>query len=69
MLKPGWNKTHWLIHLAHPNGMVVEGCGARLVDPRICEHCGYGVMAEVQAIYNGSLSAILDAFRLFRIVA
>ncbi len=69
MLKPGWNKTHWLIHLAHPNGMVVEGCGARLVDPRICENCGYGVMAEVQAVYNGSPSAILEAFRLFRIVA
>jgi Fe-coproporphyrin III synthase len=69
MLKPGWNKTHWLISLAHPNGMVVEGCGARLVDPKVCEMCGYGVMAEVQAVFRGHPSAILEAFRLFRIVA
>ena len=52
MLKPGWNTTHWLISLAHPNGLVVEGCGARHVNPQICENCGYGVMAEVQAIFE-----------------
>jgi len=69
MLKPGWNTTHWLISLAHPNGMVVEGCGARHVDPKICENCGYGVMAEVQAVWRGDLGAIVDAFRLFRIMA
>jgi hypothetical protein len=69
MLKPGWNRTHWMIQLAHPNGAVVEGCGAAYVDPKICENCGYGVMAEVQAIYNGNPGAILDAFKLFRIVA
>lgn len=69
MLKPGWNTTHWLISLAHPNGMVVEGCGARLVDPKICDNCGYGVMAEVQAIWRGDPRAILDALRLFRIMA
>lgn len=68
MLRPGWNKTHWLIHLAHPDGMLVEGCGARLVDPTICNYCGYGVMAEVQAIYRGSPEAILGAFRQFRIL-
>jgi MoaA/NifB/PqqE/SkfB family radical SAM enzyme len=69
MLKLGWNRTHWMIQLAHPNGAVVEGCGARYVDPKICQNCGYGVMAEVQAIYNGNPGAILDAFKLFRIVA
>jgi Fe-coproporphyrin III synthase len=69
MLEPGWNTTHWLISLAHPNGMVVEGCGARHVDPGICDHCGYGVMAEVQAIWRGDPRAIVDAFRLLRIVA
>ena len=68
MLKPGWNTTHWLISLAHPNGMVVEGCGARHVDPKICQHCGYGVMAEVQAVWRGQPGAILGAFRLFQIV-
>lgn len=68
MLKPGWNTTHWLIRLAHPNGMVVEGCGARNVDPKICEYCGYGVMAEVQAVWRGNLGAILDSFRLFRVI-
>ena len=69
MLEPGWNTTHWLIRLAHPNGMVVEGCGARNVDPEICQHCGYGVMAEVQAIWRGNPGAIMDAFRLFRVVS
>ncbi len=69
MLKPGWNTTHWLISLAHPNGLVVEGCGARNLDPKICQYCGYGVMAEVQAIWRGDPGAILDAFRLFRIVS
>lgn len=69
MLKPAWNRTHWMIHLAHPNGAVVEGCGAAYVDPKICQNCGYGVMAEVQAIYNLNPGAILDAFKLFRIVA
>lgn len=69
MLKPGWNTTHWLISLAHPNGMVVEGCGARHVDPEICRNCGYGVMAEVQAVWRGNPGAIMDAFRLFRIVS
>jgi len=69
MLKPGWNTTHWLISLAHPNGMVVEGCGARNLDPKICENCGYGVMAEVQAIWRGDPGAIFDAFRLLRIVS
>lgn len=68
MLKPNWNTTHWLIHLAHPNGTVVEGCGARNIDPKICEYCGYGVMAQVQAIWLGNPAAILDAFRLFRII-
>jgi Fe-coproporphyrin III synthase len=68
MLRPGWNTTHWLISLAHPNGMVVEGCGARLVDPEICKSCGYGVMAEVQALWRGDPRAILDAFRLMSIV-
>jgi len=68
MLKPGWNRTHWMIQLAHPNGAVVSGCGAAYVDPKICLSCGYGVMAEVQAIYNGNPGAILDAFKLFRIV-
>ncbi len=69
MLKPGWNTTHWLIRLAHPNGMVVEGCGARNLDPKICDYCGYGVMAEVQAVWRGNPGAILDAFRLFRVVS
>jgi len=69
MLKPGWNRTHWMIQLAHPNGAVVDGCGAFYVDPKICQNCGYGVMAEVQAIYNFNPGAIIDAFKLFRIVA
>lgn len=69
MLKPGWNTTHWLISLAHPNGMVVEGCGARNLDPEICRQCGYGVMAEVQAIWRGHPGAIMGAFRLFRVVS
>ncbi len=68
MLRPGWNKTHWLIHLGHPSGQVVEGCGARLVDPKICQMCGYGVMAEVQCIYRGSPSSIAGAFKLFRVI-
>jgi len=68
MLKPNWNTTHWLISLAHPNGLVVEGCGARNLDPKICEYCGYGVMAEVQAVWRGNPGAIIDAFRLFRII-
>jgi len=68
MLKPGWNTTHWLISLAHPNGMIVEGCGARTIDPEICKSCGYGVMAEVQAVWRGDIRAILDSFRLFRVI-
>ncbi len=68
MLKPGWNTTHWLISLAHPNGTVVEGCGARHIDPKICENCGYGVMAEVQAIWRAHPGVIMNAFRLFGVV-
>lgn len=68
LLKPNWNTTHWLISLAHPNGMVVEGCGARHLDPKICEYCGYGVMAEVQAIWRGNPGSIIEAFRLFKVI-
>ncbi len=69
MLRPGWNRTHWMIVLGHPQGIIVEGCGARHVDPRICEMCGYGVMAEVQSVWRGNPVSIWEAFRLFRIVA
>jgi len=68
MLRPGWNKTHWLIRLGHPDGTVVDGCGVREIDPSVCEYCGYGVMAEAQAIYRGRLSSIREALRLFRLV-
>ena len=57
------------IYISGVNGLVVEGCGARHVDPRICRDCGYGVMAEVQAVWRGDLGAIMDAFRLFRVVS
>ncbi|MEA3340343.1 MAG: radical SAM protein [Chloroflexota bacterium] len=69
MLHPGWNTTHWLIALGHPQGAIVEGCGARMVDPEICKMCGYGVMAEVQAVWRGNPAAIWAALRLFRIAA
>lgn len=68
MLRPGWNKTHWLIQLGHPNGALVEGCGARLIAPKTCEKCGYGVMAEVQSVYQGRPSSIIGAFKLFRVI-
>jgi len=68
MLRPGWNRTHWLIQLGHPDGTVVEGCGVNQIDPEVCRYCGYGVMAEVQAVYQGRPKAIAAALRLFRIV-
>jgi organic radical activating enzyme len=68
MLKPGWNKTHWLVKLGHPNGALVDGCGIRVLEPKVCERCGYGVMAEVQSIYRGSPSSIIAGFKLFRII-
>jgi MoaA/NifB/PqqE/SkfB family radical SAM enzyme len=68
MLKPGWNRTHWLVQLGHPDGTLVDGCGVRLIAPEVCEKCGYGVMAEVQAIYQGKPSSILAGFKLFRVI-
>ncbi len=68
MLKPGWNRTHWLVKLGHPNGALVDGCGIRILEPKVCERCGYGVMAEVQSIYRGSPSSIIAGFKLFRII-
>jgi hypothetical protein len=46
----------------------VDGCGVRLIAPEVCEKCGYGVMAEVQAIYQGNPSSILAGFKLFRVI-
>jgi len=68
MLRPRWNRTHWLVLLGHPNGALVEGCGASLVCPQACERCGYGVMAEAQAIYMGKPASILAGLRLFNVV-
>lgn len=58
-----YKRPVWMINLVE-QGQIFECCWGRQY-PKVCEKCGYGVIAELSMLSELKLGAIREAFKLF----